>query len=262
MVYCETCGKAIQKEIEWPLFDGTGRTQTRVVNVVCDCIIKKDHETKQRLEQEEQLRTLQSLRKVSMMDYSLNTASFAGYEITQENKKPYTIALNYLNNFEKMKENGQGLLMWGDVGTGKSYTAACIANGLLSKNRPVVMISIIKLVELSGNESFEDAINNMCKADLLIIDDLGAERSTDYVLEKVYNVIDTRYRIRKPMIITTNVQMREMKETADIRYSRIYDRLFEMCYPVKFTGQSMRKKEASKRYYGLKELLEHGIEDI
>ena len=96
----------------------------------------------------------------------------------------------------------------------------------------------------------------MNSAKLLIIDDLGAERSTDFALEKVYNIIDSRYRAGLPMILTTNLTLKEMKEATDIRYSRIYDRIFEVCYPMEFTGPSWRKVEASRRFEEMRQFLE------
>lgn len=93
-------------------------------------------------------------------------------------------------------------------------------------------------------------------AKLLIIDDLGAERSTDYALEKVYNIIDSRYLSGKPLILTTNMTLKDMQESEDIRYRRIYDRIFEMCFPVRFAGRSWREKAASKRFDAMKNLME------
>ena len=85
---------------------------------------------------------------------------------------------------------------------------------------------------------------------------MGAERGTDYAIEKVYDIIDSRYRSNKPVILTTKLTIEQMKSCDDIRYSRIYDRIFEMCYPVKVNGFSWRKKEAVSRYGVAKKLLE------
>ena len=152
-------------------------------------------------------------------------------------------------------------MFYGDVGTGKSYTAAVIANELLDRMEAVIMTSFIKLVDEMGrfernNGEEADYIQKLNRASLLIIDDLGAERGSDFALEKVYDVIDSRYRSGKPLILTTNLEFEYMKKCADIRYSRIYDRIFEMCYPVKMSGQSWRKKEAVNRFDEMKKLLE------
>lgn len=102
-------------------------------------------------------------------------------------------------------------------------------------------------------ETFTNKLNSV---KLLIIDDLGAERSTDYALEKVYGIIDNRYRAKKPLILTTNLTLRQMQEATDIRYARIYDRIFEMCYPMEFSGVSWRKREAAQRYEETRKILE------
>ena len=79
-----------------------------------------------------------------------------------------------------MYEDNQGLLLWGPVGTGKSYAAAVIANELLDRRTSVVMTSFIKILKEVG--TFDDdngKIEKMNQSKLLIIDDLGAERGTE-----------------------------------------------------------------------------------
>ena len=109
---------------------------------------------------------------------------------------------------------------------------------------------------LPATREVSTLIARLNRAKLLIIDDLGAERSTDFALEKVYDIVDSRYRAKLPIILTTNLSMTEMKESADIRYTRIYDRIFEMCYPMQFTGRSWRKAEAARRFDEMKNFLE------
>ena len=96
----------------------------------------------------------------------------------------------------------------------------------------------------------------MNSAKLVIFDDLGAERNTDYALEKIYNIIDSRYRRKLPMLLTTNLTIDEMKDEEDRRYSRIYDRIFETCYSMQFTGPSWRKKEANRRFTEMEKLFD------
>ena len=75
-------------------------------------------------------------------------------------------------------------------------------------------------------------------------------------MERVYSFIDSRVRARLPLILTTNLSLRQMQETTDLRYQRIYDRVFQVCYPVEVTGTSRRKREAAKLYREMTELLE------
>lgn len=194
-----------------------------------------------------------------MMDDTFHTATFENFQVRKENENHLKIAKSYCEKFKIMYERNQGLLFYGTVGTGKSYTAACIANYLLEKNTSVVMTSFVRILqEMQGfdkerEESFSNHLNNVR---LLIIDDLGAERSTDYALEKVYGIIDSRYRAKKPLILTTNLTLQQMQNTTDIRYERIYDRIFEMCYPMEFSGISWRKRQAFQRFEETRKILE------
>ena len=156
-----------------------------------------------------------------------------------------------------MYKRNQGLLFYGSVGSGKSYAAAVIANELLEKKVPVIMTSFVKLLEKA--ESFDEdngELDKLNKAKLLIIDDRGAERRTGVALETVYKFIDSRYTAKKPLILTSNLTLDDMKACEDIKYSRIYDRIFEMCYPVPVNGFSWRKKQANERYRETKQILE------
>ena len=72
------------------------------------------------------------------------------------------------------------------------------------------------------------SIARLCSFPLLILDDFGMERSTEYGLEQIYNVVDSRYRSRKPLIVTTNLTLEELQHPEDTAHSRIYDRLLEI----------------------------------
>ena len=164
----------------------------------------------------------------------------------------------YVEHWPENLRQNLGLLMVGKPGRGKTYAAACIANYLLSRRRSVVMTSFVKLLESMMNFKEDDSvlISRLNRAKLLIIDDLGAERSTDFALEKVYNIVDSRYRAKLPVILTTNLSMDELMQATDIRYTRIYDRIFEMCYPLEFVGRSWRKTEANRRFKEFETFLE------
>lgn len=255
---CPKCGKAITKIVAFPLCDGTRRTEEREVAVMCDCKMKEHEEIEARKKNEEEIRRINELKDLSLIDERLRNVSFEKCLINSSNIREIGLAKKYVANWEKVYKMNQGLLLWGDVGTGKSYIAAMIANELMSRMVPVIMTSFVKLLqEMKGFEKDDtETIEKLNRAKLLIIDDLGAERGTDYALEKVYDIIDSRYRKNKPIILTTNLGIREMQECSDIRYTRIYDRIFEMCYPVHFTGMSWRKKTAAARFNEMKELLE------
>ena len=135
------------------------------------------------------------------------------------------------------------------VGTGKSFLAGCIANALLEQEIEVRMNNFAEVLnDLSANFSEKNTyIKNLCRVPLLILDDFGMERGTEYGLEQIYAVIDGRYRSGKPLIVTTNLTLQELKNPQDIAHARIYDRLLEMCVPVQFKGESFRKRTAQEK---------------
>ena len=104
-----------------------------------------------------------------------------------------------------------GLLLWGSVGTGKSFLAGCIANALMEQEVPVRMTNFARILnELNGSFSGRnDVVDKLCRYPPLIIDDFGMERGTEYALEQIYNIVDSRYRSRKPLIVTTNLTLDE-----------------------------------------------------
>lgn len=255
LLYCGVC--RTKKQTRLPASDFTGGREM-IVPCICKCKVEENKRKEEEEKKRQEMQRLERLKASSLMDAKLKAARLDGYQVDGDNQKIYNLAGNYVKRFDEMYEKRQGLLFWGTVGTGKSYTAACIANELLNQMIPVVMTSFVKILQnIQGNPDEEERIMaGLNTAKLLIIDDLGAERSTDYALEKVYKIIDSRYLSGKPLILTTNMTLKDMQESEDIRYRRIYDRIFEMCFPVRFAGRSWREKAASKRFDAMKNLME------
>jgi len=175
----------------------------------------------------------------------------------RKNPKISDAMLNYVNNFTEFKKDGKGLLLYGTVGTGKTYFAACIANRLIDSGYKVLMTNFARLTNeiqgmFEGKQKFIDSLNRYT---LLIIDDLGAERKSEFMQEQVFNIIDARYRSGLPFIITTNLTADEIKKPQDVGYSRIYDRILERCFPVEVTGASRRRQNVKDTYFEVKEKL-------
>ena len=150
------------------------------------------------------------LKTNGLQDKSLRDYTFA-------NDKGYNPEIqkahDYVAHWEEMKAKSLGLLLWGDVGTGKSFFAGCIANALLEKGIPVLMTNFSRILNtLTGmySDDRNQFIDSLNKYSRLIIDDLGIERGTEFSLEQVFNVIDSRYRSKKPMIVTTNLTLDEL----------------------------------------------------
>jgi DNA replication protein DnaC len=107
----------------------------------------------------------------------------------------------------------------------------------------------------SGRLCTQRTVDRLCCCPPLIIDDFGMERGTEYALEQIYNIIDSRYRSRKPLIVTTNLTLDDIRHPQDTAHARIYDRLLEMCVPVSCIGVSFRKETTQEKLERLKELI-------
>jgi DNA replication protein DnaC len=166
------------------------------------------------------------------------------------NQSNMEIAKIYVDYFmDDFYPRGGGILMWGDVGTGKTFTAACIANALIKKHIPVLMTSFTKI----NNDIFQEIdknryIDSLNHFKLLIIDDLGVERKSDYALENLFTIIDERYKSNKPLIITTNLTLEQLENPEKIEHKRIYDRILEKCTPMAFDGVNMRNKKRAVNF--------------
>ena len=197
--------------------------------------------------------------------YALKSMAFhdsALFSWTFENDNGKNPVMNkarkYVDKWNDMLSKNIGLLLWGDVGTGKSYFAASIANVLVEKCVSVRMTNFSSIFNdlFSNSEDKNKYIDRLNKHDLLIIDDLGIERNTEYALEQVYNIIDARYKSNKPLIVTTNLTLSELKNTTDTAHKRIYDRVLEMCVPIKFSGENFRHEKAESKMKTLAKLFE------
>jgi len=104
-------------------------------------------------------------------------------------------------------------------------------------------------------------IDSLNQYSLLIIDDLGMERSTEFALEQVFNVIDTRYRSKKPLIVTTNLTLNELKNPCGLVRSRIYDRILEVCVPLKINSQNIRAINCEANFKEAGNILSHPEND-
>lgn len=214
--------------------------------------------------QEAERKRLEFLEQVSRLKAN-GLQDKALREYTFSNDKGYNPEIqkahDYVAHWSEMKAKSIGLLLWGDVGTGKSFFAGCIANALLEQGIPVLMTNFSRILNsLSGIYSDEknQFIDSLNKYSLLIIDDLGIERSTEFALEQVFNVIDSRYRSKLPLIVTTNMTLEELKHPQDLARSRIYDRVIERCVPLKINKQNIRQRNAAENMKEARKILESG----
>ena len=218
----------------------------------CDCQRKVREQAEVLREQSRHTEAVRSLKEQCFSERAMQEWNF---QRDHEDSKNTETARFYVKHWEKMKRDNIGLLFWGAVGTGKSFLAGCIANALLEQEIPVRMTNFEEVLnDLSSNFSEKNEyIKSLCRFPLLILDDFGMERGTEYGLEQIYAVIDGRYRSGKPLIVTTNLTLNELNNPRDTAHARIYDRLKEMCVPVNFSGESRRRVTVQEKLNRLKE---------
>ena len=154
----------------------------------------------------------------------------------------------YVDHWEEAFKKNIGLLLFGDVGTGKSFAAGCIANTLLDQDIPVLMTNFPSILSRLAGTFGEDRtafLDSLGDYDLLNIDDLGVERNTEYAMEQMFSIVDSRYRSGKPLIVTTNLKLDELKHPPDLAHARIYDRILERCAPILFASPFVMNGEIS-----------------
>lgn len=245
------CGKChTPKQCKVTLF---GRE--RIVPCICKCeaeLRDKEEAEHKRREQEERIK---KFRKAGFHESDMQKWTFAKDDGL--NPKISKIAMNYVENFAEMRKRGKGLLFFGNVGTGKTFYAACIANALIDRGYPCLMTDFPRLEKtISGMyEGKQEYIDGLNRFPLLVIDDLSRERDTSYMNEIVQDVINARYQSGLPIIITTNLTREEIANPKDINKQRPYSRLLEMCFPVEVQGKDRRREKLIEDHAELKDLL-------
>lgn len=248
LLYCRNCHTPVQCRVKlW------GRD--KIVPCLCRCQQEAMAEKKRQDELVERQRKIRQLKATGIQEKHLLEWNFG----VAEDNKDIQMAKRYVEQWKKVKAENLGLLLWGDVGTGKSFVASCIANALLEQGIPVLMTNFSKILNQMGAMYSEERyryIASFSNYSLLILDDLGIERSTEYALEQVYAVIDERYKSGLPVIITTNLKIAEIRNPQDVVYARIYSRILEMCTPVRISGEDRRKSIGKEKQQVVKEVLD------
>lgn len=249
---CGNCNTRKQTEVNLD-FLGQG---IKKVGCVCTCEKEKMEREERIAKETERLNRIKVLKEQGIADPQYLQACIEKDD--KSNIKISNAIIRYTNKWEEMKDKNMGILFYGDVGRGKTFYAACIANRLLEKGIPVIMTNIPALIT-AMTKDFEGEkakiLSKISNVELLVLDDLGVERETTYSAEKLQEIIDTRYRSEKPLIVTTNLAPDELKNPTDLRYKRVYDRVLEMCFPIQVEGKSRRQEKAQNKREQFKSLI-------
>jgi len=155
----------------------------------------------------------------------------------------HRVAETYLHNWETIKLSGQGLVFVGGVGTGKTHLSFAVFNKLIELGVSGLAVTVPDLMDElrpRAEEKQSKQVEVLKTIDLLLLDDLGAQRNTEWVTERLFIIINARYNNLKPTIITSNNSLEELDKLDG--WKRIVDRIGEMCQAVKMVRGSFRSE--------------------
>jgi len=170
--------------------------------------------------------------------------SFDNYQVTCEGQaKALARCKHFVENFEQLAARGQSMVFSGDVGTGKSHLAAAILQALLPAHVGVyVTVSdLFRMVRdtwrQGSTKSETQVLAELADIPLLVIDEVGLQRNTAEDHNLFFDIIDRRYRDKRPTILMTNEDKDGLKACVG---DRVFDRLRETSRWVSFDWKSSR----------------------
>lgn len=235
LLRCGVCNELKECKIE---FNGI----TRTVSCLCGCELEKRENRKREARQKE----LEDLRKNWVKGYEDMT-----FENGQDTRL-MAFAEKYVRNWKKILENGISYTLTGNVGCGKTYACAAIANRILSMDYRVWIATTATMLDMLLTEP-ERVHNRLATFDLVVIDDFGAERNTEFAAEKMFQIIDERTRSHLPTLVTTNLNIDQV--APDVTYRRMFSRLKSIGAQIQSGDTDMRQKIGQDRAKMAAELL-------
>jgi len=183
---------------------------------------------------EQRLRRGRSKGVASVIPPRYRGVSFDRPPVTEIEPMVVRVVRSWIEDLEANLDAGRGLWLMGDTGTGKTTMAMLVSKAALQASRSVAIYSLPKLLARirrtydseSGGDSYLAFFERLTSVDLLHIDDLGAEKRSDWVLEQLYALINERYEAQRSMLVTTNLDQQELEEQIG---PRTVSRLVEIC---------------------------------
>ena len=229
--------------LEIPLFP-----TPRKVPILCQCESEKLKEQEAREKEQHRREYIERLRSDGISKAMYQDCRFSMCD--NQDSDAFKKARSFSDSFEDKADKREGMMFYGGVGTGKTFLASCIANDLIDRGYVVVMNTIQDLaaeMQEDFGQNREYVLNRVRDCDLLILDDFGVERDTEYMAEQVNQIVNERYNAQKPLIVTTNLSPKFMRDSEGDPKRRSYDRLFEICQLVKMDGESRRLEIGRER---------------
>ena len=233
LLVCGTCGEIKQHVIEL--------AGVKMV-VPCACRCTREQDAARREEAERRRAEYErSRRRCECFGEDLKKAGYTFAADDRRLAKVSDAARGYANDFAEQRKRGKGLLFLGTVGTGKTFYACCIANAVIDAGYSAIVTNFAEIAnDLQATFDKGSVHNRLLRTDLLVLDDLAAERDTSFMQEIVFQVIEERSAAGKPMILTSNLSPQEFLHPAELSRSRVFSRVAEVCTIVSVTGTDRR----------------------
>jgi DNA replication protein DnaC len=171
--------------------------------------------------------------------------SFDRPPITEMPAATVQVVRAYLRNLDQRLDEGRGLWVYGDVGTGKTTLAMLVSKTALEAGRSVAIYSLPRLLaeirdtyEEGSRHSYTGLLDRLAEVDLLHVDDVGTEKTSPWVLEQLYAIVNARYEEQRSIVLTTNLDREALAEQIN---PRTVSRLEEMCEELPLFGADHRK---------------------
>ena len=242
LLMCGACGEPKQHVID---LAGT----KMIVPCACRCTREQDKARKEALERQRAEYEL-SRRRCECFGDDLKKA---GYTFAADDRRSAAVsdtARGYANDFADQRKQGKGLLFLGAVGTGKTFYACCIANAVIDAGYSAIVTNFAEIAnDLQATFDKGGVHKRLLRTDLLVLDDLAAERDTSFMQEIVFQVIEERSAAGKPMILTSNLSPQEFLHPAELSRDRVFSRVAEVCTIVSVTGidRRMERRKMEQR---------------
>jgi DNA replication protein DnaC len=214
------------------LCDGSGLLYDEDTNTAYDCRCRP------------QLVALRKARSLSaVIPRRYRDVAFERAPVTDIDPQIVAATRRFADRIDEKLNGGRGLWFMGPVGTGKTTLAMLVSKAALKAGRSVAIYSLPRLLNEirdthRAERSHVDLLDRLTAIDLLHIDDVGAERTTDWVLEELYSIVNARYEDQRSMMITTNIMDRE--QLCEQISERTVSRLTEMCDELPLLGEDRR----------------------